>query len=137
MSLKDCRIIELPRIKDRRGNLTFIESSRQVPFDIKRVFYLYDVPGGARRAGHALKECHQLIVANSGSFDVTVDDGFDKRTFPLKLSYFGLYVPPLVWREIDNFSYGSVCTVLASKFYDEDDYYRNYEEFLAGVRSLR
>lgn len=137
MSLKDCRTIELPRIKDQRGNLTFIESARHVPFEIKRVFYLYDVPGGARRAGHALKECHQLIIANSGSFDVVVDDGFAQQKFCLNRSYCGLYVPPLLWREIENFSYGSVCTVLASTFYDEDDYYRDYEEFLAGVRSLR
>src|SRR5687768_17270597 len=129
MSLQNCEIIQLPRIKDARGNLTFIESGRHIPFEVKRVFYLYDVPGGASRAGHALKQCHQLIIANSGSFDVIVDDGFEKREFSLNRSYFGLYVPPLLWREIENFSYGSVCTVLASEFYDEGDYYRLYEEF--------
>ena len=135
MSLKDCRLIELPRVNDPRGNLTFIESGRLIPFEIKRVFYLYDVPGGATRAGHALKECHQLILANSGSFDVIIDDGFEKQTFPLNRSYFGLYVPPLLWREIENFSYGSVCTVLASEFYNELDYYRRYEDFLEVARS--
>ena len=134
MSLDDCRLIELPRIMDARGNLTFIESGHHIPFEIKRVFYLYDVPGGASRAGHALKECHQLIIANSGSFDVVVDDGFGKRRFSLNRSYFGIYLPPLLWREIDNFSYGSVCTVLASAFYDERDYHRIYEEFQAAVR---
>ena len=134
MSLDDCKVIELPRIMDARGNLTFIESGQHIPFEIRRVFYLYDVPGGASRAGHALKECHQLIIANSGSFDVVVDDGFGKRRFSLNRSYFGIYVPPLLWREIDNFSYGSVCTVLASEFYDERDYYRIYEEFQAAVR---
>jgi hypothetical protein len=137
MSLEDCQLIELPRINDPRGNLTFIESARHVPFEIKRVFYLYDVPGGASRAGHALKQCHQFILANSGSFDVTIDDGFQRRKFLLNRSYVGLYVPPLMWREIDNFSDGSVCTVLASEFFDEADYYRIYEEFLAAVRSTR
>src|SRR6476469_6897790 len=116
MNLAKCQLIELPQIRDPRGNLTFIESSHQIPFDIRRVFYLYDVPGGAHRAGHALKNCHQLIIANSGSFDVTIDDGFEQGKFGLNRSYVGLYVPPLLWREIDNFSYGSVCTVLASEY---------------------
>ena len=137
MSLEDCQLIELPRKNDPRGNLTFIEAEHHIPFEIKRVFYLYDVPGGASRAGHALKHCHQLIIANSGSFDVLVDDGFEKRRFPLNRSYFGLHVPPLLWLEIENFSYGSVCTVLASQYYDEEDYYRIYDEFLAAVRSAR
>lgn len=135
MSLENCKIIELPKINDPRGNLTFVESGRHVPFEIKRVFYLYDVPGGESRAGHALKSCHQFIIASSGSFDVIVDDGFEKRTFPLNRSYYGLYVPPLLWREIENFSSNSICTVLASEFYSAADYYYSYEQFLAAARS--
>jgi dTDP-4-dehydrorhamnose 3,5-epimerase-like enzyme len=133
MSLTDCKIIELPKVNDPRGNLTFIEGGRHVPFEIKRVFYLYDVPGGAMRAGHALKRCHQFIIANSGSFDVIVDDGTDKQRYLLNRSYYGLYVPPLLWREIENFSYGSVCTVLASEYYDASDYFYVYEDYLKAV----
>ena len=134
MSLKDCKIIELPKIADLRGNLTFIEENRHIPYDIKRVFFLYDVPGGERRAGHALKSCDQLIIAASGSFNVILDDGVGKQIFHLNRSYYGLHIPPLVWREIDNFSSGSVCMVLASEFYSEEDYYREYDEFLRAVR---
>jgi dTDP-4-dehydrorhamnose 3,5-epimerase-like enzyme len=134
MSLKECKIIELPKIADVRGNLTFIENHRHIPFDIKRVYYLYDVPGGANRAGHGHKQLHQLLIAMSGSFDITLDDGFNKKVFHLNRSYFGLYIPPMIWREIDNFSSGSVCMVLASEFYSEDDYYREYEAFLKAVR---
>ena len=132
--LKNCRMIELPRIQDPRGNLTFIEGDNHAPFEIKRVFYLYDVPGGASRAGHALKTCHQMIIASAGSFDVIVDDGFDKRVFALNRSYYGLYLPPLLWRELENFSSNSVCTVLASQRYSADDYYYDYQSFLAAVR---
>jgi hypothetical protein len=135
MKLRDCRLIELPRVNDPRGNLTFIESGRQVPFEIRRVFYLYDVPGGESRAGHALKTCHQFIIASSGSFDVIVDDGFDKQRYPLNRSYYGLYLPPLVWRDIENFSSNSVCSVLASEFYDPSDYFYKYEDFLQEIRS--
>lgn len=134
MALKDCRIIDLPKITDVRGNLTFIEGNRHVPFDIQRVYYLYDVPGGAERGGHAHKELHQLIVAMSGSFDVVLDDGFEKKRFHLNRSYYGLYICPMIWREIDNFSSGSVCMVLASNLYDEADYYRDYQEFLAKLK---
>ncbi len=134
MSLQDCKIIELPKINDPRGNLTFIESSRHIPFDLKRVFYLYDVPGGESRAGHALKTCHQFVIATSGSFDVIVDDGFQKQRHTMNRSYCGLYIPPLLWREIENFSSNSVCMVLASEFYDANDYYYGYEEFLAAAR---
>lgn len=134
MPLKDCHLFELPKITDVRGNLTFIEGNRHVPFDIRRVYYLYDVPGGAERGGHAHKDLHQLIVAMSGSFDVVLDDGAEKKRFHLNRSYFGLYVCPMIWREIDNFSSGSVCMVLASNLYDEADYYRDYQEFLAGLR---
>jgi hypothetical protein len=137
VNLSSCRIIDLPKISDPRGNLTFVESSRHIPFDIKRVFYLYDVPGGANRAGHALKTCHQFIVAMSGSFDVILDDGGDKIRYHLNRSYYGLYVPPLIWREIDNFSSGSVCLALASDVYSENDYYREYEAFLQARQELK
>ena len=123
------RIIELPRITDPRGNLTFVEGARHVPFEIKRVFYLYDVPGGESRAGHALKTCHQFIVAMSGSFDVIADDGQARSRFQLNRSYFGLYLPPRIWRELENFSSGSVCLVLASEPYAESGYYQDYDEF--------
>lgn len=135
MSLNRCRIIELPRINDARGNLTFIEGCAHVPFGIERVYYLYDVPGGASRAGHAHKQLEQLIIAMSGSFDVKLDDGFNQRTFHLNRSYYGLYVSPMVWREIDNFSSGSVCLVLASRLFEEADYYRDYEVFVGAARS--
>lgn len=128
--LSACRVIELPKISDPRGNLTFIESSKHIPFVIQRVFYLYDVPGGETRAGHALKSCGQFLVAMSGSFDVIVTDGKEKKRFQLNRSYYGLYLPPLIWREMDNFSSGSVCMVLASREYSEADYYRVYSEFL-------
>ena len=136
MSLSQCQIIELPKIADPRGNLSFIEEYKHIPYDIKRVFFLYDVPGGERRAGHALKSCNQFIIAASGSFDVTLDDGEDRQTFHLNRSYYGLHVPPLVWRELDNFSSGSVCMVLASKLYSETDYYRDYDNFLQAVKGV-
>lgn len=126
-----CRIVSLPKISDPRGNLTFIESENHIPFDIQRVYYLYDVPGGAERGGHAHKGLSQLIIAMSGSFDVVLDDGFEKKRYHLNRSYSGLYVCPMIWRELDNFSSGSVCMVLASNRYDESDYYRNYDEYLA------
>ena len=130
MGLSKCKIIDLPRITDRRGNLTFIEENNHVPFDIKRVYYLYDVPGGATRAGHAHKTLQELIIAVSGSFDVVLDDGIKRKKFRLNRSYCGLYVPSMIWRELENFSTGSVCLVLASELYDEDDYIRDYEAFV-------
>ena len=130
MELSQCRILELPKMADPRGNLTFIEGERHVPFTIKRVFYLYDVPGGADRAGHALKQCHQFLIAMSGSFDVVVYNGKDKQRFHLNRSHYGLHLPPMFWREMDNFSSGSVCLALASELYDEKDYYRDYREYL-------
>ena len=130
-----CSIVNLKKITDPRGNLTFIEGTHDVPFQIKRVYYLYDVPGGSIRGGHAHKQLQQLIVAMSGSFDVTVDDGHQRSTFHLNRSYYGLYIPNMVWRELDNFSSGSVCLVLASEYYDEGDYYRNYELFKSDLNA--
>lgn len=133
MGLESCKFIEFPIIHDPRGNLTFVESNRHVPFDIKRVYYLYDVPGGAQRGGHAHRKLHQMIIAMSGSFDVVLDDGTRNRRYHLNRSYYGLYVAPMMWREIDNFSSGSVCMVLASDFFDESDYFRDYQQFAAAV----
>ena len=133
MNIKNCRLIDLPKISDPRGNLTFIEAKTHISFEIKRVFYLYDVPGGADRAGHALKSCHQFLVAMSGSFDVVLYDGKEKGRIHLNRSYYGLHIPPMIWREIDNFSSGSVCLALASEIYDPDDYYRDYNEYLRAL----
>lgn len=135
MSIEDCKIIELPKISDPRGNLTFIEGGQHIPFEIRRVYYLYDVPGGADRGSHAHKALHQLIIAMSGSFDVTLDDGRNKKKFHLNRSYQGLYVCPMMWRDLDNFSSGSVCMVLASNLYEASDYYRDYNEFLTAALS--
>lgn len=135
MKLEQARIINLPKVEDPRGNLTFIEESKHIPFDIKRVYYLYDVPGGESRGGHANTKTAQLIIAVSGSFDVIVDNGLMKQRFHLNRSYFGLYIPTYLWRELDNFSSSSVCLVLASDFYSPDDYIRDYNEFLKVVRS--
>jgi hypothetical protein len=127
--INHCRLIDLPVIQDARGNLSFIEGGNHVPFNIQRVYYLYDVPGGSTRGGHAHKGLHQLLIAVSGSFDVTLDDGRDKKLIHLNRPYKGLYISPMIWRELDNFSSGSVCMVLASSNYNEDDYYRDYKEF--------
>jgi len=136
MALNDCKLIDLPRINDPRGNLTFVEGREHIDFDIQRVYYLYDVPGGSERGGHAHKALHQLIIAMSGSFDVLLDDGVDRKLIHLNRSYVGLYVCPMIWRALDNFSSGSVCMVLASNRYDEGDYFRDYNEFLkAGERN--
>jgi hypothetical protein len=135
VSVEQCQIAELPKIADPRGNLSFIEGGRHVPFEIKRVFYLYDVPGGETRAGHALKKTEQFIIAASGSFDVILDDGNKRRTFSLNRSWKGILVPPMMWRELVNFSSAGVCLVLASDYYDENDYIRDYEEFLRAVRT--
>jgi hypothetical protein len=133
--LDRCHHINLPVVADPRGNLTFAEGQNQIPFDIARVYYLYDVPGGASRGGHAHRLLQQLVIAISGSFDVTLDDGQQRRIDHLNRSYKGLYIAPMVWRELDNFSSGSVCLVLASRPYEESDYYRDYETFLTATKT--
>lgn len=133
-NIADCKIIELPKITDPRGNLSFIEGGRHIPFDIKRVYYLYDVPGGSDRGSHAHKNLHQFIVAMSGSFDVLLDDGRETKRFHLNRSYYGLYICPMMWRNLDNFSSGAVCMVLASAHYDEADYIRDYSQFLSTAK---
>lgn len=126
----DCSIIELPKYHDPEGNLTPVYSNGFVPFDIKRVFYLYDIPGGESRGAHAHRECHQFLVAASGAFEVVLDDGINKRTVLLNRPFYGLHIPPGVWAAEQGFSSGSVCLVLASEKYDEADYIRSYEEFI-------
>jgi dTDP-4-dehydrorhamnose 3,5-epimerase-like enzyme len=123
------RLIDFPIVHEPRGNLSFIEGERHVPFPIKRVYYLYDVPGGAVRGGHAHRTINQVIIALSGSFDVVLDDGRSRERFSLNRSYFGLFLPNMVWRELENFSSGAVCMVLASEYYDEGEYIRDHEEF--------
>jgi dTDP-4-dehydrorhamnose 3,5-epimerase-like enzyme len=123
------KIIELPKILDDRGNLTFIEGENHIPFAIERTYWIYDVPGGEMRGGHAYRELNELIVALSGSFDVVLDDGREKRTFSLNRSYYGLYVPKMMWRQVENFSTNALALILASGPYDEGDYIRDYEQF--------
>ena len=134
MTIDSCVIIDLPKVVDQRGNLTFIESGRHVSFEFKRIFYLYDIPGEADRGGHALKRCHQFVVAMSGSFDVVVGDGRDERRVQLDRPNRGLYIPPMIWRSLDNFSSCAVCMVVASENYDEDDYFRSYDDYLRASR---
>ncbi len=127
----NCSILEIDKHHNVQGNISVVENGTTVPFDVKRVYYLYDIPGGESRAGHAHIELQQLIIAASGSFDITLDDGELKRTFTLNRPYHGLLIVPGIWREIDNFSSGSVCLVLASTGYNEADYIRDYKEFKA------
>ncbi len=133
MSIAACKLLELPKITDRRGSLSFAEAQRHVPFEIKRIFYLYDVPASETRAAHALRSCQQFIIAISGSFEVKVDNGSVKGRFLLDRPDVGLYVPPLVWRELGVFSPNAVCMVLASEFYDETDYLDEYADFAAAI----
>lgn len=129
-SVDDVKIIELPKFLDARGNLSFAEQNNHIPFEIRRTYWLYDVPGGEARGGHAYKENQEFIVALSGSFDVVLDDGSEKKTFTLNRSYYGLYVPKGLWREMENFSTNSLALVLSSTVYDANDYIRDYDEFL-------
>ena len=129
-SIHACRLVDFPQISDPRGNLTFIEGGQAIPFDIRRVYYLYDVPGGAERGGHAHRELHQIIIALSGSFDITLDDGREKQLYQLNRAFRGLYLTPMIWRDIGNFSSNAVCLVLASEHYSEADYIRSYDDFL-------
>lgn len=127
--MSSVKIIQLPKFLDARGNLSFIEQENHIPFKIERTYWIYDVPGGEHRGGHAYKENEELIVALSGSFDVIVDDGNEKKTFSLNRSYYGLYVPKGTWREMQNFSTNSLALILSSTKYDESDYIRDYDEF--------
>jgi dTDP-4-dehydrorhamnose 3,5-epimerase-like enzyme len=129
-SVYDCSMIEINKHQNEKGNITVIENGLTVAFDVNRIYYLYDVPGGESRGGHAHKELKQLIIAASGSFNVVLDDGRTKRTFTLNRPYQGLLVVPGIWRELNDFSSGSVCLVLASEHYSESDYLRDYDEFL-------
>ena len=134
MSIDDCSLLEFPKIKDHRGNLTFMEGGRHVPFDIKRVYFLYDVPGGETRAGHAHRELTSVIIAINGSFDVLIDDGNAKKSYRLSRANEGLLVCPGIWRELNNFTSGSECLVLASELYAESDYFREYDGYIRAVR---
>ncbi len=126
----DCAILELPRFNNRSGNITAVQNSKEIPFDIKRIFYLYDIPGGESRGAHAHIECHQFLVAASGSFEVQLDDGNVKKTVMLNQPFRGLHIPPGIWASEVNFSSGAICLVLASHKYDESDYIRDYKGFL-------
>lgn len=132
MDKDKCKIINLPKFLDARGNLSFVEELNHIPFKIERSYWIYDVPGGEARGGHAYKENQEFVIALSGSFDVVVDDGKQKQTFSLNRSYYGLYIPKGMWREMINFSTNSLALVLASTPYDEHDYIRSYDEFLKG-----
>jgi dTDP-4-dehydrorhamnose 3,5-epimerase-like enzyme len=130
MNIEKVRIIDLPKIEDSRGNLSFIEEEKHIPFEIKRTYWIFDVPGGQVRGGHAFREQQELIVALSGSFDVIVDNGIEQRIFSLNRSYYGLYIPASLWREMVNFSTNALALVVSSTQYSENDYIRNYDDFL-------
>ncbi len=130
ISIVDCSIIQLPKISNRAGNITPVQSGITIPFEIKRVFYLYDIPGGESRGAHAHKNCHQFLIAASGSFEVMVDDGINKKTFHLNQPYYGLHIPPMIWACELNFSSGAICLVLTSEFFDANDYLRDYNQYL-------
>lgn len=130
MTVYDCSLIELPKISNRSGNITPVESFKNVPFDVKRVFYTYDIPGGESRGAHAHKDCHQFLVAASGAYEVLLDDGINKRTVLLNRPFYGLHIPPGIWAAEQGFSSGSICLVLASLPFEESDYIRNYDDYL-------
>nr|WP_306446851.1 FdtA/QdtA family cupin domain-containing protein [Odoribacter splanchnicus] len=132
-SVYDCSIIELPRIGNEKGNITVVHGRVNLPFDIARVFYLYDIPGGEARGAHAHKMCHQFLVAASGSFEILLDDGHNKRTVTLNRPYYGLHIPPGIWASEQSFSSGSICLVLTSHVYDEADYIRDYKSYLKHI----
>ena len=134
MSLNKVKIIQLPKIPDDRGNLTFIEGENHIPFKIKRAYWIYDVPGGQKRGGHAYKKLHEFIVALSGSFDVILHDGKEEKKFSLNRSYYGLYVPKLIWRKLENFSSNSLALIVASKVFNETEYIRDFDQFLTKVK---
>lgn len=134
MDLSEAKIIQLPKIMDPRGNLSVIEQNKNIPFEIKRTYWIYDVPGGETRGGHAYKENQEFIVALSGSFDVMLDDGTRQKTFSLNRSYMGLFVPKGLWREMSNFSTNSLALVLSSTKYDKEDYIRDYQDFLKSAK---
>lgn len=136
-SIKDCKVVDLPKITDPRGNLTFIEGNRHVPFDIKRVFYLYDVPTEADRGAHAHKRLHQFLICLSGSFNVSLDDGTNRTLVHLNRPWKGLHIPPMIWAAEVNFDPGSICMVLASAGYDESDYYRDYDHYLEALEKRK
>ena len=129
-SVFDCSIIELPRYQNRAGNITPVTNSENIPFDVKRVFYIYDIPGGEDRGAHAHKECHQFLIAASGSFEIELNDGVSKRTIMLNRPYFGLHIPPGIWAAEKGFSSGAICLVLTSEVYNEKDYIRDYNQYL-------
>ena len=130
MTVEDCKIIELPRFLDARGNLSFVEQNNHIPFEIKRTYWIYDVPGGENRGGHAFRQNEEFIVALSGAFDVTVDDGQQKKTFTLNRSYYGLYIPKGLWRTMENFSTNSFALEFGSTHYQQEEYIREYNEFI-------
>ena len=131
VTIYDCAVIQLPRITNRAGNITPVHNDLDIPFDIERIFYLYDIPSGESRGAHAHIECHQFLIASSGSFEVKLDDGHNKRTVVLNRPDFGLHIPPGIWASEENFSSGAICLVLASEPYVEADYIRGYSDFLA------
>lgn len=130
MTVNDVKLVELPKYLDQRGNMSFVQNNAQIPFEIKRTYWIYDVPGGEARGGHAYKETEEFVIAISGAFDVTVDDGKEKKTFSLNRSYYGLYIPKGLWREIENFSTNSFALEFASTSFNEDDYVRDYNDYL-------
>lgn len=132
--LQECKLVDLPRFSDERGNLGVIEAGKDIPFEIKRVYYLFDVPKAAERGVHAHKKLQQLIIPINGSFDIMLDDGTDRETFHLDNPTQGVYVTNMIWRELDNFTEGAVCMVFASEHYDPDDYYHEYDEFIQAIK---